>query len=352
MSRRTVSSIVASLLLGVLFAVAVMLPVPYVTMSPGPTVDVLAERRGEEIVRVTGHPRYDTEGRLELTTIRLTGPDQSVTLPEALFAWFDTTRAVYPREAFYDSDDSEEQVETESNVQMVSSQDNAVAVALTELGYELDKVTEVLAVTPDSPAEGRLETRDQVVSVNGEPVSDAADVSRLVRSTPEGEVATLVVRRDRRQLEVEVTPEPSEDDGKPRVGIVVGPSYDFPFDVELAIDERIGGPSAGLIFSLAVYDTLTPGALTGGRAIAGTGTIAEDGSVGPIGGIQQKVIAAADSGAELFLVPPGNCAAATALGLDDDEMRLVKAPTMHSAVRSLRAFVADPDAELPACQGS
>jgi PDZ domain-containing protein len=351
MSRRTVSSILASVMLAVLFYVAATMPVPYITMSPGPTVDVLAETRGEEIVQIEGHKRYETDGRLELTTIKLTGPTQEVSLGEALTAWFDKSRAVYPREAFYAPDESEEDVDTESAVQMVSSQDTAVAVALTELGYELEKITEVLAVSPGSPAEGKLKTRDQIESVNGEPVRDATDVARIVRSTPEGEAATFEVVRDGKVRTVEVVPEPSEDDPEvPLVGIVVGPSYDFPFDVSVKIDDRIGGPSAGLIFSLAVYDTLTPGALTGGAAVSGTGTIAEDGRVGPIGGIQQKIVAAADSGAEMFLVPPRNCESAMAVGLDEEEMRLVKAPTMHSAVESIKKYVDDPDAELPRCE--
>ncbi|HEX6247674.1 MAG TPA: PDZ domain-containing protein [Nocardioidaceae bacterium] len=350
MSRRTVASLLAAALLGVLFVVAVTIPVPYITMSPGPTVDVLAETKGEEIVQVDGHDRYETEGRLELTTIKLTGPDQEVKVGEALRAWFDRSRAVYPREVFYAPDESEQDVETQSEVQMVSSQDTAVAVALTELGFELDKVTEVLAVTPGSPAEDKLEKRDHVVAVNGTEIRDAADVAEIVQATPAGEAATFVVRRKGEEQTVRVVPEPSEDDADvPRVGVVVGPSYDFPFDVTVNIDERIGGPSAGLIFSLAVYDTLTPGALTGGAAIAGTGTIAEDGSVGPIGGIQQKILAAADSGAELFLVPPDNCDAAAAVAGDVEEMRLVKAPTMHSAVESIEQYVDDPDAELPAC---
>lgn len=350
MSRRTLSSIVASVLLAALFYVAVSTPVPYVTMSPGPTVDVLAETKGDEIVQVEGAERYETDGRLELTTIRITGPGQEVNLGQALTAWFDRSRAVYPRDAFYGPEESEQDVETESSVQMVSSQDTAVAVALTELGYDLDKITEVLAVTPGSPAAGVLEVRDQILSVNGRQVETAADVARLVRRTPSGETATFVVRRGDRRLTREIEPEPSEEDPDiPVVGVVVGPSYDFPFDVAVNIDDRIGGPSAGLIFSLAVYDTLTPGALTDGAAVAGTGTIAEDGSVGPIGGIQQKIVAAADSGAEVFLVPPGNCEAATAVGLDDEEMRLVKAPTMHSAVESLQTYADDPDAQLPAC---
>lgn len=350
MSRRTSSSLVASVLLAVLFYVAATTPVPYVTMSPGPTVDVLAETRGEEIVQIDGAERYDTDGTLQLTTIRLTGPQQEVSIGEALTAWFDSSRAVYPREAFYAPEDSEEDVETESAVQMVSSKDTAVAVALTELDYELDKVTEVLAVTKGSPAEGSLETGDQILSVNGREIANATDVSRLVRRTPKGGTATFVVRRGREELTLRVEPEPSEDDPDiPLVGIIVGPSYDFPFDVEVNIDENIGGPSAGLIFSLAVYDTLTPGSLTGGAAVAGTGTIDEVGRVGPIGGIQQKIVAAADSGADLFLVPPGNCEAALALGLDEEEMRLVKARTMSSAVASLESYADDPSVDLPRC---
>jgi PDZ domain-containing protein len=350
MSHRTVASLLASVLLVVLFWVAATTPVPYITMSPGPTVDVLAERRGEEIVKVEGHRRYETEGRLELTTIKLTGPDQEVSIGEALAAWFDRSRAVYPREAFYAPDESKQDVDTESAVQMVSSQDTAVAVALAELGFELGKITEVLAVTPGSPADGKLETRDEILSVNGRRIRNATDVADIVRATPDGETATFRIRRGKKETTLEVAPEPSEDDPEiPLVGIVVGPSYDFPFDVSLDIDERIGGPSAGLVFSLAVYDTLTPGALTGGSAVSGTGTIAEDGSVGPIGGIQQKIVAAADSGAEIFLVPPGNCESALAVGIDEEEMRLVKAPTMHSAVESIRKYVDDPDVDLPKC---
>ena len=238
----------------------------------------------------------------------------------------------------------------QSTVQMVSSQDTAIAVALTELDYELDQVTEVLAVNGGSPAEGNLESGDQIVSVGGEEIETADAVSRIVRRTPAGDSVTFVVRRDGEEMTVRVKPEPSEDDPDiPLVGIIVGPSYDFPFDVEVNIDENIGGPSAGLIFSLAVYDTLTPGSLTGGTSVAGTGTIDEAGSVGPIGGIQQKIVAAADTGAEVFLVPPGNCEAALALGLDEEEMRLVKAPTMSSAVESLEAYAADPAADLPRC---
>ena len=136
----------------------------------------------------------------------------------------------------------------------------------------------------------------------------------------------------------------------PRIGIVPGNGFDFPFQVHVNIDPDVGGPSAGLMFSLAIYDTLTPGSLTGDAAVAGTGTMSEDGSVGPIGGIQQKIVGARDDGAELFLVPPDNCA--DALKAPNGDMRLVRADTMHDAVEALETWVDDPDAALPSCSTS
>ena len=120
-----------------------------------------------------------------------------------------------------------------------------------------------------------------------------------------------------------VTPESTTTATK-RIGITIGPAYDFPFSVEVTVDPDIGGPSAGLMFSLAIYDTLTPGSLTGDDVVAGTGTIDVDGTVGPIGGIQQKIVGAREAGAELFLVPADNCE--DAQGARNGDMRLVRRP--------------------------
>lgn len=351
MSRRTWSSILACVLLMMLFGVAALLPVPYVTMSPGPTVDVLAELDGKEIVQVDGHRTFKTDGELELTTVSVTSPTQKLSLAAAMFAWLDKTRAVYPREVVYGPDESAEDARRESSVQMVSSQDTAIAAALTELGYELPVVIEVLDVNKGAPAEGKLETRDKLFSVNGTMVTDATSVSKAVQKTGIGREATFVVRRDGGTKTLTMTPEAAEDDpDRAVVGVVIGEGYNFPFDVSLALTDDIGGPSAGLIFSLAVLDTLTPGALTDGVVVAGTGTIEADGRVGSIGGIQQKIIAAADSGAELFLVPPGNCASALGADLADGEIKLVKARSLRSAVASIEAYTEHKNADLPGCE--
>ena len=351
MSRRTVSSILACVLLVALFSVAAFLPVPYVTMSPGPTVDVLAERQGKEIVQVDGHKTYPTDGDLRLVTVSVTAPGKELSLAEAMAAWFDTTRAVYPRDVVYEPQKTEQEERRESSVQMVSSQDTAIAAALTELGYELPAVTEVLAVTDGSPAAGKLQTRDKFLSVNDTLITDATSVSKAIQKTGVGEPARFVVRRNGATKTLAVTAEAAEDDpDNAVVGVVVGQGYEFPFDVSVNISDDIGGPSAGLIFSLAIYDTLTPGSLIDGNDIAGTGTISPDGSVGPIGGIQQKIVASVDAGAKIFLVPPDNCGSALGSQIDDEEIRLVKATSLKSAVDSVRAYDKDPNADLPSCE--
>ena len=351
MSRRTVATVVVSCLLVVLAALAVVVPVPYVTMSPGPTVNVLGRSGDKPIIAVRGHRTFPTQGDLRLTTVSVTNPTRRVGLGEVLKAWFDRKRAVYPRDVIYPPQQSADQVEQQSSVEMVSSQDTAVAAALTELGYKLPLQTEVLAVTKGSPADGKLRTRDRILRINGKEITDAQQVSKAVQAAGSGGTATFVVRRGHGTSTVQVQPKPAPKGSgrKAIVGVQIGTGYDFPFDVSVRLAQDIGGPSAGLMFSLGVYDTLTPGSLTRGTDIAGTGTIDARGRVGPIGGIQQKIVAAADAGAKIFFVPPGNCGSAEHADVTKDQIKLVKAPTMHSALHSLRAYVKDPSADLPAC---
>jgi PDZ domain-containing protein len=233
---------------------------------------------------------------------------------------------------------------------MASSQDTAVAVALTELGYRVETPV-VGRVQPGSPSDGVLREGDELLALDGDPVESVEDVVSTVSAGPAGRPLDVRLRRDGEQRTVSVAPE--EVEGKPRIGVELSVTYDFPFEVDFTIDPDIGGPSAGLMLSLAVYDVLTEGSLTEGQVVAGTGTLAADGSVGPIGGIDQKIAAARDDGAALFLVPPGNCADATDAPRGD--MRLVRAETMSDALAAVEEWAADHDAELPRCsddQGS
>ncbi|WP_148572613.1 PDZ domain-containing protein [Nocardioides caldifontis] len=348
MSRRTAASLLAILLLVVLGLQVARLSVPFVTVSPGVTVDVLGENGGEPVVDVEGHRTYPTDGEMRLTTVSVTNPEAKVTLVGALAGWFDDDVAVLPYEAMYPDRSSAEQERAESAAQMVNSQDTAVAVALTELGYDLPTYAEVTGITPGGPSAKLLKPRDRILAVDGRPVEDVEDVFRLVGRLEVGEPATVEVRRGGEDRRVEITPTAAPDDpDRALLGILVGTGYEFPFDVRVGIDDTIGGPSAGLMFALSVYDVLTPGALLDGTVVAGTGSIDADGRVGPIGGIRQKIAGAEESGATLFLVPPDNCA--VAVGAPVDSIELVRADTFSSALDSLQKYVEDPDAELPRC---
>jgi Lon-like protease len=346
MSQRTMAALLALPLMLVLLVLVAIQPLPYVTYSPGPTVDILSTRDGEETVQVSGHKAHYDDGELRLTTIYVDQPQEDVTLDRLVAAWLDPTEAVYPRSAVYDPDETDETNDTESAVQMVSSQDAAIATALTELGYDVEPVVEVLNVQEDYPADGRLKVRDVLVRIGGQEIRTAQDVVDAVDAAPVGEPLGFTVLRKGEEVEVQVTPE--EFDGDKRIGITPGPGFTFPFEVSVDIGDGIGGPSAGLMFSLAIYDTLTPGSLTDGEVVAGSGTIDAEGRTGPIGGIQQKIAGAEADGARLFLVPPANCP--DTRGIDSGDMRLVRADTMHDAVEAIQTWVDDPTAPLPTCE--
>jgi PDZ domain-containing protein len=348
MSQRTLAGVLALPLLLALWVAALWVPLPYVTYQPGLTVDVLGEERAQEIIQVTGHRTYRDDGELRMTTVYVTQPGARVNLLEVMGAWLSDEEAVYPYDAVYAPDETAEDADLESAVEMVSSQDEAVAVALRELGYQTTPVVKIQNVTKGMPADGGLKVGDVLASVGGTRVEKPEDVARLVQRSTPGRPLEFGIERDGEELTVSITPE--EVDGMPRVGIVPGPGYTFPFTVHVNIDADIGGPSAGLMLSLAIYDTLTPGSLTGDAVVAGTGTLDDQGAVGPIGGIQQKIVGARDAGAALFMVPPGNCD--DALGAPNGDMRLVRAETMNDAVRAIEAWVDDHDAPLPACTAS
>jgi Lon-like protease len=346
MTQRTLAGLLAVPLLIGLWTAAATEPLPYVTYEPGLTVDVLAETKGKEIIEVEGHEAYRDEGELRMTTVYVSQPDARVNLFELMHGWLSRENSVYPYKSVYRPDETTEDNRREGAVEMVSSQDAAIASALDELGFDVKPALEVLSVKDGAPADGKLEVRDIFVSVDGKRVSGTDDVVDAVKGTTAGRPVSFVVRRDGERRTVAVTPE--EANGKPQIGIQFGTGYEFPFKVSVDIDSSIGGPSAGLMFSLGIYDTLTPGSLTGGEIVAGTGTIDGSGKVGPIGGIQQKIVGARDAGARLFLVPPDNCQ--DAAGAPAEDMRLVKAETMHDAVAAIKAWVADHDAELPSCE--
>jgi PDZ domain-containing protein len=346
MTQRTIAGLLAVPLLIALWVGAAFEALPYVTYNPGVTVNVLGDNdEGKPIIQIEGKPTYADDGQLRMTTVYVSQRDAHNNIFELMHDWISRSSAVYPKDAIYPEGGTVEQDRKEGQAEMTSSQDAATAAALTELGYDVTEAV-VAGVEKDSPADGTLQADDVILGVNGTEVANADQVVAAVGAADEGKPIELDVRRKAKDLKLSVTPQ--QVDGQPHIGIQLGTTTtEFPVDVTIGIDPDIGGPSAGLMFSLGIYDTLTKGSLTDGRTIAGTGTIDAAGNVGPIGGIQQKIVGARDDGAELFMVPPDNCD--EAVGAPNGDMRLVEAPTTHSAVESIKKWVADPDAHLPTC---
>ena len=355
MSQRLVAAIVAVPAILALFVYAWVTPLPYATYQPGGTIDVLGTdpTNGDaEVIQVDGAPTYRDDGQLRMTTVRVSPPsvpgkDQGEGLLDLLSTWFDGDNAVYPYGVVHPPDETPESSREEGQQQMTSSQDAAVEVALSEMGIEVPQVIEVSELTAGKPAAKVMEVGDVIRTVDGTSVTSAQQLVELISSSTAGEPLTIGITRDGKRRDVQVSP--VDEGGRSLIGISPQVArYEFPFEVKININPAIGGPSAGLVFSLAVYDTLTEGSLTGGHRIAGTGEINPDGTVGPIGGIQQKIAGARDEGAELFLVPIDNCA--DALKADNGDMRLMMARTMHEVREALEDYAADQDADLPSCE--
>ncbi|REF35494.1 PDZ domain-containing protein [Thermasporomyces composti] len=338
-----------AVLIVALVCVAWLVPVPYAAMSPGPTANVLGEAEDHKpIIEIDGHRVYKTSGRLDLTTVAVSSPDQKLDLVSVLKGWLDPETAIVPYDYLYPGDPTPQQVEQRNAEAMQTSQQTAIAAALRQAGERVTPVVQVQAVVEKTPAVGKLRAGDTIVAVDGTRVTDREQVVELVGRHRPGEQVRFSIRRDGEPREVTITTTRAPDDpDRAFVGITPHNGFEFPFEVTVNLGQEIGGPSAGAMFALAIFDKLTPGALTGGQHIAGTGTIEPDGTIGPIGGIQQKIIGAREEGATTFLVPAANCA--DAVSADVDGIRLVKVETLDGAVKALERLAKDRDAKVPAC---
>ncbi|HQF02732.1 MAG TPA: PDZ domain-containing protein [Phycicoccus sp.] len=338
------------LLMGVFLSVAaaaglVFVPLPYAVMIPGPVTDTLGSLEGERIVDVSGTETYPTEGSLFFTTVRVRGgPDQRITVYDVLGAWLDPSSEVRPVEDFYPKGSTKEQVQDEGAAEMENSQQVAAAVAARALGQDVTVVVEVAGVQEGSAAAGLIEKGDEIVSVDGKPATSPAVVRAAVRAHAVGDAVPIVLRRA--GSEVSVAPVAKDNAGTPVIGVLMTGKYTLPLDVTIHAG-AVGGPSAGLMFSLAIYDLATPGALTGGAKVAGTGTIADDGTVGPIGGIAQKMAGAKAGGATWFLAPADNCT--EVVGHIPDGLQVVRVDTFATAEKAVTAIAADEAQDLPRC---
>jgi PDZ domain-containing protein len=353
-SRRTVAGVWALAVALIVLLVITFLPTSYVIQRPGPVYNTLGTAEnadGEEVplISVEGAETYPTDGALDLLTVQVQGNrEQTPSWFELAQAWFEPSKAVIPIDAVFPEGQTTEERNEESAAMMVDSQHEATAAALTELGYDVGAQLSVHSVIDGAAATGVLDDGDAILEADGEAVTDAAAL-RAVINAAEGAPVELLIERDGQQQTVEVTPKESTVDGETTwlIGVNLITDYDFPIDVTIQLN-NVGGPSAGMMFALGIIDTLTPGELNGGEQVAGTGTITADGTVGPIGGIRQKMWGAVDAGAEWFLAPEANCD--EVVGHIPGDLQVFSVADLDAALAVLDAVRGDGNADaLPTC---
>jgi PDZ domain-containing protein len=329
-NRRILTLLVALVPIVVFGLLLAVVTVPFVSLGPGPTFDTLGMVDGKQVVDIQGAPVHPTTGHLNMTTV---SQRNGLTLGEALALWFSGREQLMPRDLVYPPGKSQEEVDEDNNADFQESEQSAEYAAMGYLSYP--PAVTVADVHDPGPSAGLLQPGDAVDAVNGTPVADVDQFTAILADTKPGQVAVIGYRRkDASPGTARITLGKNEDRdyGFLGIGVLDAPWAPFKVDFNLA---NVGGPSAGLMFSLAVIDKLTTGDLAGTHFVAGTGTIKADGEVGAIGGISHKMIAAHEAGATLFLVPTDNCYEARS---DNNGLQLVKVDNLGQAVDALRTI--------------
>jgi len=306
---RTRRRFIGNVLLGVAIGGIVLgfsLPAPYVIETPGPVFNVLGDLNGTPIISTKEVKTYPTDGELDALTVSSLGtPTTKPTWLQVMAAWISSEAKVIPMEVVYPAGASDQQIAERVKTMMTDSQQDAVAVALRRSGYEVPALIAVQAIQAKMPAVGLFKAGDIIKSVEGVTPKSTKDVSTQI-NLHNGNPVHFVVERSGHVKQLVVTPTHTKADPVWRIGIYPGTKYQMPVKVTIDLGD-VSGPSAGMMFTLGLIDKLSPGSLTGGVHIAGTGTIDAKENIGAIGGIGLKMKAAIKAGAKLFIGPRDNC---------------------------------------------
>ena len=339
--NRRISTLLVALAPIVVFGVLLALvTVPYVSLGPGPTFNTLGEIDGKQVVDIEGTDVHKTTGHLNMTTV---SQRDNLTLGQALTLWMSGREQLVPRDLVYPPDKSKDDIDKANSQDFKRSEDSAEYAALGYLKYA--PAVTVETVSKDGASAGKLQEGDAIDAVNGTPVSDMKQFQSLMEKTKPGDEVTLDFRRKNAPpgvATIKLGSVPDKKQGVLGVGVIEAPWAPFTIHFNLA---NVGGPSAGLVFSLAVVDKLTNGDLSGSKFVAGTGTIDSEGKVGSIGGITHKIFAAHEAGATVFLTPADNCDEAKSA--HQDGIDLVRVENLGGAVDALKALSAG--GEAPHC---
>lgn len=348
-SRQTVTAVLSSVVFLVLTLVLALAPVPFVGWSPGSTVDLAgSDANGVPALGVEDLPTTPLNGELRLTTVAQTRVDSRIGLLEAMVNHAMSHRDVLPRKVIYPPGKSSEEVKAQDIALMRDAQADAVVAALRAAGQPVTELPMVVSVTISGPALNRLQPGDMIMKVDGNAAQTINDVSAAIQGHRVGEPVVFTVDRSGVEETVTVTTVAAPNNPQqPYIGIRLGVGYRYNATINYGIDPAIGGPSAGAVFALAIYDLITPDDLLAGRRIAGTGGITPEGKVTAIGGIQQKIRGAEKAGAQVFLVPADNCQDVAGVRTS---MELVKADTLREAIGALQKLKTSKDGTgVPRC---
>src|SRR6201995_4173185 len=253
MSRRSLTLLIASIGTAVAIAISVLVPVPYVILGPGPTLNTLGkDSSGHPLIMISGRATYPTTGHLNLVTVSYQGcAGNRFNIFTALVAWLNRPQAAVPEGEICPAGQTQKQTQEQDTQEMTSSQSTATAAALTQL--HIPYSTEVVVVQSQQgfPAYGVLKAGDVIAKVDGQPVTSQGDLTRLVYAHPAGGTLTLTVIRDGQSRQVEVGTRQSA--GHPVMGVQITAQYKFPFEVKISVGD-IGCPSAGRMFSPGIID--------------------------------------------------------------------------------------------------
>ena len=312
--------------------VAAAWPSPYLIERPGPVYDALGKAAGTPIITIQGEKSYPTDGSLDLLTITFGDlAPRNASWLEVGMSYLDSSMDRVEKDLIYPPNVDNSQVEQEAETMMLDSQANAKAAALTLLNIPFKSSVRVTSVMKDTPSEGVLKANDIVLTVQGEKARDIDQIREFVQQAEGKRPLVFEIIRDGKQKTVQITPVRLED--KWRIGIYVGEVPEFPFNIDITLDS-VSGPSAGQIFALAIYDKLTPGSLTGGNVIAGTGTVSPGGTIGKIGGIKSKMYGAVRAGAKYFLAPAENCS--EVVGNIPNGLTVIKVANLKDSLSALQ----------------
>lgn len=336
--------------------VMLFVPAPYLVQLPGPALNVLgtvtdpdadADLPGaHHMITITGAPTYPTaDGALLLTSVSAFGsPGHKATPLQVLRDWWRSDRAITPIEQFYPRGVTRDDVQQNSAGQMLTSQDHAALAALDLLGYEVGTEVIVIDVLEDSPAADIIKEHDVIITISSADVAGLEEVADVMGTVTGGDTIEVVVMRNGDEVTLEVPTR--NDDGRAMMGILISEQAVLPIEVDFELN-NIGGPSAGMMFALGIVDLLTEEDELAGAIIAGTGTINQEGEVGTIGGIRQKLHGARNAGAEFFLAPEGNCE--ETIGNEPSGLQVISVTTLQEAYDAVVAIGQGETEHLTTC---